>query len=356
MNTEKRMNTNNNGENKSAFVELLKRYNTLATTDTTTDDYTDTLQELATACTASVLKKCYDVSGSKVMLALRRDVMQFANNSHNVTELNRMDSTDVYETYFTKDGEEKQRTDKDFDRRITNTVKSTYGDGADLVQVAVVAVLEQTKEQRERESGQPIDLERPYTVRRIKSKVWIKDADTVGGWETVETSPIKEIYREIRRAVRTSASVQVASNVYTYIADIATDDESGAEERIYRRCDKYADVGTETEYGYSADEHTADDIADVFHRLRLSRTQKAVYYMRLKGYGCKAIATHTGFGVSTVKSALREVRKKSTEIGFTEQYVKAHKMLMQGCTLKEVAESIGTTEKTVVEIIAKMQK
>ena len=355
MNTEKRMNVNN-GKNKSAFVELLKRYNTLATEDTTTDDYTDTLQELATACTASVLKKCYDVSGSKVMLELRRDVMQFANNSNNVTELNRLDSSDVYETTYTKDGEERQTVNKDFDRRMVNAVESTCGDGADLVQVAVIAILQETKRQQENESGQPIDLERPYTVRRIKSKVWIKDADTVGGWETVETSPIREIYREIRRAVQKSASVQIASNVYTYIADIATDDESGAEERIYRRCDKYADVGTETAYGYSADEYSVSDITDISDTLKLSRTQKIVYDMRLKGYGCKAIATHTGFGENTVKSALREVRKKSAEIGFTEQYVKAHKMLMQGYTVAEVATELKTDENTVVEIIKKMQK
>ena len=319
-NTKTNTNTHN-GENKNAFVELLKRYNTLATEDTTTDAYTDTLQELATACTASVLKKCYDVSGSKVMLALRRDVMQFANNSHNVTELNRMDSADVYETTYTKDGDERQTVSKDFDRRITNTVKSTYGDGADLVQTAVIAIIEHTKEQRERESGQPIDLERPYTVRRIKSKVWIKDADTVGGWETVETSPIKEIYREIRRAVRTSASVQVASNVYTYIADIATDDESGAEERIYRRCDKYADVGTETEYGYSADEHIAETIADIKRKLGLTDRQDMICALRECGYGYKAIATRLGVSQRAVVKTVEQIRKKAVDLGFSPEHI-----------------------------------
>ena len=321
MNTEKRMDTNNNGENKSAFVELLKRYNTLATEDTTTDGYTDTLQELATACTASVLKKCYDKSGNKIMQVLRRDVMQYAKNASNVTELNRMDSTDVYETTYTKDGDEKRKVDKDFDRRITNTVKSTYGDGADLVQTAVIAIIEQTKEQRERESGQPIDLERPYTVRRIKSKVWIKDADTVGGWETVETSPIREIYREIRRAIQKSASVQVASSVYTYIEDIATDDESGTEERIYRRCDKYADVGTETEYGYSADEHTAETIADIRRKLGLTDRQDMVCALRECGYGYKAIATRLGVSQRAVAKTVEQIRKKAIDLGFDPEHI-----------------------------------
>lgn len=319
-NTKTNTNTHN-GENKNAFVELLKRYNTLATTDTTTDAYTDTLQELATACTASVLKKCYDVSGSKVMLALRRDVMQFANNSHNVTELDRMDSADVYETTYTKDGDERQTVSKDFDRRITNTVKSTYGDGADLVQTAVIAIIEHTKEQRERESGQPIDLERPYTVRRIKSKVWIKDADTVGGWETVKTSPIREIYREIRRAVQKSASVQVASNVYTYIADVVKDDESGAEECIYRRMDKYADVGTETTYGYSADEHTAETIADIKDKIGIKGVRGKVFDLRLRGYGYKAIARYTGLHVSAVQRASNYICKKLVEIGITPEKI-----------------------------------
>lgn len=311
-------------DNGSTFADLLAKYNTLATIGTNSDEYADVLQSLAVACTASVLKKCYDVSGSKVMLSLRRDVAHFASNVANVTELNRMNASEIYETTYNKDGDEIRTVSSEYERRITNAVKSTYGEGADLVQVAVEAILRETQAQREREPQNSIDIERAYTVRRIKSKVWIKDTDTVGGWETVKTSPVKEIYRAVRRAISNSASVQVANNVYTYYEDVARDDESGAEERIYRRADKYADIGTETVYGYTADEFTIESISKIRTRLELTDRQDVVLTLRQKGYGYKAIATRLGVSQRAIAKIVEQIRKKANGIGFNpETYTKA---------------------------------
>jgi hypothetical protein len=65
----------------------------------------------------------------------------------------------------------------------------------------MVALLDESeKADRTREKF----LENTYEVRRLKKKVRIKSADSVNGWETVETSPIKEVYKAVRREIANS--------------------------------------------------------------------------------------------------------------------------------------------------------
>lgn len=73
-------------------------------------------------------------------------------------------------------------------------------------------------------------MQSPYKERRLKKKVWIKKDDSINGWETVETTPIQETYKAVRREIEHSRAMSTdARNGYSYLEDIAHDSETGEE-------------------------------------------------------------------------------------------------------------------------------
>lgn len=189
----------------------------------------------------------------------------------------------------------------------------TIGDGFDLVQTAVVALLEVSAKYSNSGTGY---MTRPVTVRKLSKKVLIQSADSAH-FKDVETTPIQEVYRTVRRAIADSkATATDPRNGYTYIEDMATDPATGALETIYIRQGKYADLGGNDCNGlYSADRQTAEDTADILTRLDLNGRQSTVVALRLRGYGNKAIATYLGIDPANVKRTLKQVQAKCIALG-----------------------------------------
>ena len=203
----------------------------------------------------------------------------------------------------------------------------TLSDGLDLVNAAVVAILEQTAEHA---AAAPGWMERPFTLRRISRRVLIRE-DDCANWEEVETTPIREVYRAIRREVQNSRAMQTdPRNGYTYIEDTAADPDSTATETIYRRLHKWADLGGFTNSGnydahgnasrsaiYTADRQTAADYASILASLNLTDRHAKIVRLRMSGYGCAAIATYLGVSEGGVYNALKAIRGKCEKIGFS---------------------------------------
>ena len=180
--------------------------------------------------------------------------------------------------------------------------------------------MEETAKQIER--GETVNLETPYTVRRLKKKVWIKTADSVNGWETVETTPIREIYKSVRRSINDSKALATdARNGYTYIESFSEDRETGEIETIYRRMTKYADLGgyacdfNKACTLYSADAQTVEDTDELINRMNLTKKQAQVLNLRQSGYGYKAIATYLGVTQRAVAKTVEAIQKKALAIG-----------------------------------------
>lgn len=314
-------NTNKTTNNKTAFLELLNTYST-AYANKTTDPtvYSDTLTDLATAVAYSVLKKCIDTSSNPTLKAIRRDLarathdlegLKYANNNAFTLEYN--DSGDLT----------RKTLDSDLARAFITLASDTIGDGLDLTNTAIVSILDETRKQIERDPDRPIDLERPYSVRRLKRKVWIKSTDSVNGWETISTTPISEIYKTVRRAIDSSrAAVTDPRNGYSYLEDLATDPESETETVIYRRLPKYANLGGyATDFNgantlYNVDPSTVDEYDRIVELLHLTVKQSKILTLRMSGYGNKAIATYLGITENSVKGAMTEIRRKAKKAGF----------------------------------------
>ena len=309
------------------FTDLLRQYEKEYNNDKTSVVFSNVLDELATAVAYSVIKKCLDpqrkgrkdgqVSNSgcntqldEVKRSIYRDKNTLANIDYSCKQ--------AFTTVYNEDGDRQTKTkDSDYRYAYNKLSQQTLGDGLDLVHVAMVALLDESeKADRTRENF----LENTYEVRRLKKKVWIKSADSVNGWETVETSPIREVYKAVRREVANSRSLNIdPSNGYLYLADLATDEESNEEATIYRRLSKFSDLaGNVTDYNgavtfETVDSASVDKYENMVDALELTARQAKVLELRMGGYGCVAIGTYLGVREESVMSVLKTIQKKAIE-------------------------------------------
>ena len=306
-------------DRKQTFADLLREYEQQATTRTTESTYTKALTDLATAVAYSVLKKCIETSQSPALIQLKRDI------ARDTATLDRIQyaQSHAYGLRYNKDGEQEQIIlDKDLHKALTDLCGQSFGDGLDLVNNAIVCILSETEKAKDRNNGQlpPCFMEQVYQVRRLNRKVWINTADSVNGWQTVDTTAIQETYKAVRRAIEQSRAVESTSK-YTYLQDLATDTESESTETIYRRLPKYADLGGQVtdfngkETAYTADTQTVQDMDTLVASLNLSTQQARILQLRLSGYGYKAIATYLGIAKTTVTRQLDRMKEKATAIG-----------------------------------------
>ena len=309
------------------FTDLLRQYEKEYNNDKTSVAFSNVLDELATAVAYSVIKKCLDpqrkgrkdgqVSNSgcntqldEVKRSIYRDKNTLANINYSCKQ--------AFTTVCNEDGDRQTKTkDSDYRYAYNKLSQQTLGDGLDLVHVAMVALLDESeKADRTRENF----LENTYKIRRLKRKVWIKSADSVNGWETVETSPIREVYKAVRREVANSRSLNIdPSNGYLYLEDLATDEESNEETTIYKRLNKFSDLaGNVTDYNGAVTFETVDSASvnkyeNMVDALELTARQAKVLELRMGGYGCVAIGTYLGVKEESVISVLKTIQKKAIE-------------------------------------------
>lgn len=309
------------------FTDLLRQYEKEYNNDKTSVAFSNVLDELATAVAYSVIKKCLDpqrkgrkdgqVSNSgcntqldEVKRSIYRDKNTLANIDYSCKQ--------AFTTVCNEDGDRQTKTkDSDYRYAYNKLSQQTLGDGLDLVHVAMVALLDESeKADRTRENF----LENTYEVRRLKKKVWIKSADSVNGWETVETSPIREVYKAVRREVANSRSLNIdPSNGYLYLEDLAADEESNEETTIYKRLNKFSDLaGNVTDYNgavtfETVDSASVDKYENMVDALELTARQAKVLELRMGGYGCVAIGTYLGVKEESVMSVLKTIQKKAIE-------------------------------------------
>lgn len=316
-NTTKTVATTNATERQATFSVLLETYASEHEKGTNTTTYVQALENLATAVAYSVLKKCIDTSYNETLVSIRHELTRDKKNientiycSEHATKLTYNDNGDLTQVVI----------DNDCKKALTTLASETYGDGLDIVNDAIVAILEETEKQLAR--GEKIDLEKVYTVRRLKRKVWIKTEDSVNGWETVETTPIREIYKAVRRAINSSRALATdPRNGYSYIEDLSVDNKSGNTTTIYKRLTKYANLGGyATDYNnactfYTVDSETVKNTDKLLTALNLTKRQAQVLNLRQSGYGYKAIATYLGIRPDSVRDTFKAIQKKAKSCG-----------------------------------------
>ena len=302
-------------------------------------DYGPALLDLSTVFAYSVVNKCIDPQRkaaadrdtisdngqNPAMIALKRGI---------AADRRTLDNTAAAANAATRatlnaDGDAVTETvDKDAAAALAALVGETLSDGIDLVQTAAAALLEQAAAH----ADGPGWLDRPYTVRRLSRRVYVKAEDSAA-YRDDETTPVQEVYRAVRRAVQESRAVQTdPRNGYTYIEDLTAD----GLDVIYFRLHKYADLGGYAHNGqdgdrlpgspagfgqggthYTADRQTVTDYNAIMERLNLTDRQAVILRLRMQGKGNKAIATYLGVTYQAVQNTLAKIQKKAVAIGLT---------------------------------------
>lgn len=304
-------------------------------------DYSGELLDLATAVAHSVVRKCidpqrktapaqYKVSNNGInpmMDELRRGI------AHDVNLLDKTaDAADrASRLTLDADGDTVTETaDKDAETALNDLMGRTLSDGMDLVQSAVVALLEQAAEH----ADGPGWLDRVYTVNRLSRRVYIKLNESAA-YRDEQTTPAQEVFRAVRRAVQESRAVQTdPRNGYVYIEDLTLD----GLDTIYYRLHKWADLGgyTGTDHDgdrlpgspagyrtsgghYTADMRTAADYDTILAHLNLTARQAEVLHLRMQGRGYKAIATYLGVTKHAVEKTVLQIQRKAKDLGLTPE-------------------------------------
>ena len=302
-------------------------------------DYGPALMDLSTVFAFSVVNKCIDpqrkaaadldnVSDNgqnPTMIALKRGIAFDRRTLDNTAAA----ANAATRCTFNKDGDPVTETvDSDADAALAALVGETLSDGIDLVQTAALALLEQAADH----ADGPGWLDRPYAVRRLSRKVYIRETDSAA-YRDDTTTPAQEVYRAVRRAVQESRAVQTdPRNGYTYIKDVTAD----GLDVIFYRLQKYADLGGYAHNGqdgdrlpgspagynqsgehYTADRQTLTDYNAIMERLNLTDRQAQVIRLRMQGKGYKAIATYLGVTQRAIAKTVEQVQKKAIAIGLT---------------------------------------
>lgn len=319
----------------TAFEQLMRDYENAHAAG---EDTAAALNNLAQAVALSVIAKCIDpqkkaatekatVSNgghNPALMAVRRDIKADRAYLDNLTAAHNA----AYTLKWTEDGMVTEVADHAAEETAAALQADSLGDGLDLVNAAVVAILEETAAH----AAAPGWMEKAYTARRLSKRVLIKSEDSAK-WEEVETTPISEVYRAVRREVQNSRAMQTdPRNGYSYIEEMAADPD-GDETRleiVYRRLHKWADLGGYTMTGHY-DEHgnaarggqytttaaALETYESIMGQLNLTARQASIVNLRMSGYGYQAIATYLGIRESNVRTTISRIREKCEKIGFT---------------------------------------
>lgn len=352
--------------------------------DSTSAKFTEVTTDLATAVAYSVIRKCLDPqaksgktsnSGCNPQLEeVKRSIYRDTNTLKNID----YSCKEAFTTVYNEDGDRQTKTkDSDYRYAYNKLTRQTLGDGLDLVNTAIVSLLDECTKV---DTTTGNFLETVYTVRKLKKKVWIKVSDSVNGWETVETSPIREVYKVVRREVANNRSLNIdPSNGYLYLEDLAKDEESNEEATVYRRLNKYTDLaGNVTDFNGAVKFETVDSgsVADydkMTEALELTARQAQVLQLRMSGYGCVAIGTYLGVKEESVRSVLQTIQKKAVEkLSLPSYLVNAmtaptatapkskltesdketiRKMIADGHSMKFVADAYNVSKMTISRIV-----
>lgn len=303
---------------KSTFDRLKRNFERVYASG---GDYSDALYPLARALAFSVLRKCLDpqrktapmraeVSDNGQTNPLKEARISIARDSAALEQLRAAMDKAFTTSYDDKGLPVVDILDQEAADVVNALISQTLGEGLDLVHNAVVVLLEQAAEHA---SAGGEWLDKPYKVERVSRRVRI-NLDTSAAREEVETTPIQEAFRAVRRTVVESRSSRINTTGYSYVAGV---DDGGA--GVYQRLPKYLDIGSMDADGlYSVGIAALEEYASIIERLGLNKRQLLVLRLRMSGYGYKAIATYLGLkDESSVKRTVRQMRARAEKIGFT---------------------------------------
>ena len=338
-------NTKNTNEKQNAFNTLLREFES-ATLERKNNEskFSESLESLATASTLSVLKKLIDVQGvnGNGFSAIYRIRQQLLSNLCNYSNIKYLADTCSY-IQVNSNGDIKTVSDTELTNALLKALQNINGDGMDLISTATVAILDEIKKARERNGLTIGFMENTYTIRELKKKVYIKDIESLGGYESKEITPIQQVFKAVRREIMDNKLDN--TNAYVYIDEYINDTESDTTTRIYKRLPKYSQLSYEITNSNGeiittvCDTESVERVEKTVEGMKLTLKQAKVLQLRLSGYGYKAIATYLGITPSAVQNTVKAIQKKAVA-----NNLKPTKQTASQINTKQTASQINTKQ------------
>lgn len=270
------------------------------------DKTAENLENFGASIVNSVLNKVYSASGNFAIEKMRRQFWADFNRTHEIKYL----LDDAYALEYTKDGELRQTVNGDLDKKATEKLCISYSNGYDLLQVAILKILDLEAEGHE-------NLLEQYKIKTLDKRVLIGEKNSAS-WKYQDTSGLHEIFLAVRREIEQHQSTNI-NNKYLYLDELL-EDEEGNVEQVYRRLHAnniYAtlDGAVKNNTYATVTEQDEQDINALIIKLKLSARENEILKLRIKGYGYKAIATYLGIPTDSVKKYIKRIRVKAQQNG-----------------------------------------
>lgn len=294
------------------------------TTNHNSKEYNKALNNLSQLIVYSTLNKTIDPQRKKQNIqhvsnsGYNAQIVALKNSLyHDITILDNIETSqnDSEKNILNSKGDvQKIISDKTLHDGFIKILDENITDAYDLVQTAKLEILEQCNSDLV-DDTQLGFMEIPYTYKTLSKKVVIKKDDSKAQKEVV-TTPIQQVYRKVSQYIRDNKSLQIdPRNMYTYVA---LDDTTNADDKQYRRLEKFSDLGGYTTSDifnctplYTADNSTIDDIETLIEKLELTARQAQILDLRLKGYGNNAIASYLGVTLHAIEKNQQAIQKKA---------------------------------------------
>lgn len=203
---------------------------------------------------------------------------------------------------------------KDMDKLYYGLYNGSSNDAADLIQSTVLYLLEELEYMKVNSVD---SFETVRTERVPNKKIYIKVEDSANYWKDIDVCGIQLIYKKLRSEINEQRTVKEAiNNNYCYYQYETETDNDNQNKDIYIRVPKYSVLISANEYGLNTvSQCDYERLKELVEGLNLTDFQTSVLEVRLKHtsqtFDYRAIGTYLGVSHNSVKSALREIRRKA---------------------------------------------
>lgn len=311
-------------------------------------DYTTEIQTLADAIANSVMAKVNDpqrkTAGRNVKASSQKGGVSDNGFNPAIVELMRGLKSDraalkglrdasnsATDWTIDSDGDIKiEVVDKQADENAKRLERETLSDGVDMSQEAITALLELATKY----AGSENWLDGKITVRKLKKRVYTS-FDEKPEYISVESTPIQEVFKAVRRKVSDSSSVKANLSEYSYVSEFTADEM----DEIYFRLGKCMDIagyacdttsgnipGGPDGYGYglktctAAGKQTVKKLARMVSDLNLTVRQQYVLKYRMQGLSIQSIAELLEIDIAHTRRTLRQIMGKWIDAGYRTPY------------------------------------
>lgn len=203
----------------------------------------------------------------------------------------------------------------DMDKLYYTLYNGCSNDASDLIQSAVLYLLEELEYMKSN------NIDSFETVRQAKvpnKKIYIKVEDSVNYWKNIDICGIQCVYKKLRSEINGQKAVKEAiNNNYCYYR--YEDEDIDDNKEIYIKVPMYSTLISADAYGLNTvSQCDYERLEDLVDKLNLTELQRSILNIRMKypsqDFSNKAISTYLGVSENTIKSAFREIKRKTYKV------------------------------------------